>query len=182
MTSLSPLKNTSLHYTSLPIKLLTSTADRQLHQMIHKRLQANIVGKDRLCRLAHTTIALCSMRCRRIELGQQETRLRTTSVTDNETRQREAVLDEILGIFFGALKQSSEVLVALLLVVSCLAPLRHCLAVEDEDVEESIEQQDGLVLDRRGVEEDGLAAFVVEAVTVEGGLDHDEGVADILVV
>jgi hypothetical protein len=43
-------------------------------------------------------------------------------------------------VFFGLLEQLLEVLVAFLVLVTSLAPLCHSLAVEDQDVEESIEK------------------------------------------
>ena len=168
--------------TTFAALLLTSAANSQLHQMIHECLQTNVIREDGLRRLAHTTVALCRMRCRWVELAEQETRLRASSIANNETRQREAVLDEILGVLLRRLKQSRKVLVAFLVLVSCLAPLGHRLAVKDEDVEEGVEKQDGLILDRGRVKEDGLATLVVEAVAIERGLNHNERVTNILVV
>lgn len=72
-----------------------------------------------------------------------------------------------------------EVLVPLLLVVASLAPLRDRLAVEDEYVEESIEEEDRVGSDRDRVEEDGFGRSL-EAVRHERGLDHDERVVDVL--
>jgi len=76
---------------------LAISAHGQFHQVIHERLQTNIVGEDGLCRLTDTAVRARRVRCRRIELGEQETGLRTAGVTDDETGQREAVLDEFLG-------------------------------------------------------------------------------------
>ena len=119
---------------------------------------------------------------RRVQLGEQETRLRATGVANDESGQREAVLDEVLGIGLGRTEQLGKVLVALLILVPGLAPFRHGLAVEDQDVEEGVEKEDGLGLDRGRVEENRLAALVIEAVAVERRLNHNERVADILVV
>lgn len=150
--------------------------------MVHERLQTDIIREDSLRRLAHTAVALRCVRCRGVKLAEQETGLRASGVANNETRQREAVLDKVLCVLLRGLEKRCEVLVAFLLVVARLAPFSHCLAVEDEDVEEGVEKEDSLVLNGGGVEEDGLAAFVVEAVAVERGLDHDERVADVFVV
>jgi hypothetical protein len=54
--------------------------------------------------------------------------------------------------------------------------------MEDKNVEEGVKQQNRLGLDRTGVEQYRLTAFVIEAVAVQCWLNHDEGVADILVV
>lgn len=75
----------------------SSAAHSELHQVVHERLQTDIIGEDGLCSLLHTTIA-CRARVRRrgVELGEQETGLRTAGVADDETGQWEAVLDEFL--------------------------------------------------------------------------------------
>ena len=77
---------------------LTRPTNGKLHQMIHKRLQTNIIRENRLRALTHTTIPTRTTRMRRrwIELGEQETGLRSASVADNETGKRETVLDEVL--------------------------------------------------------------------------------------
>jgi hypothetical protein len=78
--------------------LSTSSANSKLHQMIHECLKTDVVREDRLCALAYSTVPTSTARVGggRIELRQQETSLRTTGVTDNETGKREAVLDEFL--------------------------------------------------------------------------------------
>lgn len=68
--------------------------------MLHKCLQRHIVCEDGLRALCPDTAVRASARgmCgRRVELGEQETRLGTAMVTDNEAGQREAVGDEILN-------------------------------------------------------------------------------------
>jgi len=65
--------------------------------VVHERLQTDVVGEDGLRRLTDTAVRARRVRCRRVELGKQETGLRTASVTDDETGQREAVLNEFLG-------------------------------------------------------------------------------------
>jgi hypothetical protein len=64
--------------------------------MIHKRLQTDIVRKDRLCSLAHTTVATSGVGRGRVEFGEEETGLGSASVADDEARKREAVLDQFL--------------------------------------------------------------------------------------
>lgn len=150
--------------------------------MIHERLQTDIVREDSLRGLANATVALCSVGGGGVQLAEQEASLGAAGVADDEAGKGEAVLDEVLCVLLGGLEEGCEVLVAFLVLVASFAPLGHCFAVEDEDMEEGVEEEDGLVLDRGRVEEHGLAAFVVEAVAVERGLDHDERVADVLVV
>ena len=146
---------------------LTSPTNSQLHKMIHKRLQANIIRENSLRRLTDPAIALARMRRTGVQLTQQETCLTTPGITHDKPGEREAVLDEVLGVFLGRLKQRREVLIAFLVLVACFAPLCHGFAVEDEDVEEGVEEEVGFLLDRGRVEEHRLAAFVVEALAVD---------------
>ena len=135
-------------------------------------------------RLRHTAISAGTRRMRRarVKFTQQETRLTATGITHNETGEREPVLDKLSRILLGLVEQGAEVLVALLLLIPCFTPLGDCFPVEDENVEECVEEKDVLGLDGGGVEQDWGGGFLVEGVAVEGGLDHDEGVADVFVV
>ena len=65
---------------------LTRATNSKLHQMIHERLQAHVVGEDRLRRLRHPAVPArrTRVRGRRVELGEQETRLGAASVADDE--------------------------------------------------------------------------------------------------
>lgn len=63
------------------------SADGQLHQMLHKRLQTDIVGEDCLRVLAHTTVCAAGrVRGRRVKLREQETCLGTARITDDKSR------------------------------------------------------------------------------------------------
>ena len=71
-----------------------------LHQMIHKGLQRHVVREDGLrCLGTDAAIGTRSVRRRRVQLGQQETGLRTTGVTNNEPGQRETVRNEVLSTY-----------------------------------------------------------------------------------
>ena len=67
--------------------------------MLHERLQGHIVCEDGLRALCPDTAVrpgarrMCS---RRVQLGQQETRLRASVIADDETGEREAVGNEVL--------------------------------------------------------------------------------------
>jgi hypothetical protein len=65
--------------------------------VVHKGLQADIVGENRLGSLRDATVAAGSVRRAGVEFGEQESSLRTTGVANNEAGKREAVLDEVLG-------------------------------------------------------------------------------------
>ena len=75
---------------------LPRPAHGELHQMIHKCLKAHVVGEDGLSGLADTAVTRCRMRCRGIEFRKEESCLRTTGVTVDETREGEAILQQVL--------------------------------------------------------------------------------------
>lgn len=134
-----------------------------LHQVVHECLQRDVISEDGLRR--HTTTISARGVCgRRIQLRQQETGLRATGVTDDEPGQRETVGNEFLGkllagerrpacirtrleqsypsILFGLLQERLQILVPLLVLIAGLAPFGNRLAVENKDVEESVEKED----------------------------------------
>jgi hypothetical protein len=174
--------------------------------MLHEHLQAHIVRKDRLPSIRtwrRPVHRVRHVRRGRVELRQQEPRLASTLVADDVPGYREAVNEEVLNngtvsyrerrekkskgmtadlcVCDGGFQQLFEVLVSFLFLVALLSPLRNELAVEDEDVEEGVEQQHDIVLDGDAVEQNRLRGYV-ECVRHERGLDHDEGVIDILLV
>ena len=55
-------------------------------------------------------------------------------------------------IFLWLLEECRKVFVAFLVLVTCLPPLGDCLAMEDQDVEESIQEENVCGLDGRRVE------------------------------
>ena len=79
------------------ISILVDSVVDLLHQMIHERLQGHVHRKDSLCRL-RTHATKCTGRVSRgwIQLGQEEPSLRPSSITYNESREREPVRDQIL--------------------------------------------------------------------------------------
>jgi hypothetical protein len=64
--------------------------------MIHERLQADIIRENRLSSLTDAAIAGTRVGGGRVEFGEQETGLGAAGVADDETREGEAVLDEVL--------------------------------------------------------------------------------------
>lgn len=125
--------------------------------MVHKGLQRHIVCEDSLSTLC-TNAPICTgrVRGRGVELGEQEARLRTPGIANNESWQWETICNEILDqklveeykiywktysrILLGLLQQSCEIFISLLLVIACFSPFRDSLAVEDEDVEECVKK------------------------------------------
>lgn len=77
-----------------------------LHQVIHECLQRDVISEDGL-RGHTTTVSAGSVRGRRVQLGQQETGLRATGVTDNKPGQRETVGNEFLGLMLADERRSA---------------------------------------------------------------------------
>ena len=72
--------------------------------------------------------------------AETDRRMSATRWTKTQTEEQKNEENETnLGVRHGVLEELLEILVALLLLVACLAPLRDGLAVEDEDVEEGVE-------------------------------------------
>jgi len=152
--------------------------------VLHEGLQANIISEDGLCSLSHTTVSTRGgVRRRRVKLGKQETRLRATGIAHDVPRKREAILYQVLKqmlvtmkvdplmweliathpcITLGLVKQELEVFVTFLFVVLCFAPFCYRFAMEDEDVEEGVKEQDVLRLDGSRIKQDRLRNFLVE--------------------
>jgi hypothetical protein len=101
---------------------------------------------------------------------------RVLSVREEERRKAEGGTN--LCVFLRRRQQLRQVLVPLLLVVPSLPPLRDRVTVEDEDVEEGVEEEDAVGLDRDRVEKDGFGGSF-EGVGHERRLNHDERVVDV---
>lgn len=116
--------------------------------MIHERLQRDIISEDSLRRYA-STVTSCRMCSRGVQLGQEETRLRSAGVTDDETRQWEAVSDQFLfmqlasasyyncsgwtnpSVLLRLLQESLQVFITFLFLIACFPPFCNGLSVED---------------------------------------------------
>lgn len=138
----------------------------------------------------------------RVELGEKEAGLRAALIGRDIARDRVAIRQQVLyhHLEVSSVEEPSEcregtnlsvgdrrseklgeVLVPFLILVPGLAPLGDRLTVENEDVEEGVEEEDNVGLDRDRIEQDGLGRRV-ERVGHQGGLDHDERIVDVLSV
>lgn len=116
--------------------------------MVHERLQRDIISEDSLRRHA-STVTSCRMCSRGVQLGQEETRLRSAGVTNDETRQWETISDQFLfmelacasyyncsrwtnpSIFLRLLQESLQVFITFLILIACFPPFRNGLSMED---------------------------------------------------
>lgn len=123
--------------------------------MLHKHLQAHVVGENRLSRtrtLRRTIHRRRHVRRRRIQLGQQETRLTSPLITHDIPWDRESVREEVLCVCDGRFEEFLEIFIAFLVLVAGFAPLGDSFAVEDEDVEERVEEENDVRFDRDTVQ------------------------------
>jgi hypothetical protein len=68
-----------------------------LHQVVHEGLQRYVVCENCLSSGgSYTTIWASGVCSRWVELGQEESSLRTTGIANNKSRKRKAVSEEIL--------------------------------------------------------------------------------------
>jgi hypothetical protein len=67
--------------------------------MVHESLEGHVVCEDCLSsRGSYTTVRASRVCGRWVKLGQQESSLRTTRITNDESRERETISDEILEV------------------------------------------------------------------------------------
>jgi hypothetical protein len=66
--------------------------------VVHKSLQADIVGENRLSSLRDATVAAGSVRRAGVEFGEQEASLGSASIANDEAGKREAVLNKVLQL------------------------------------------------------------------------------------
>ena len=109
--------------------------------MVHEDLQRDVVREEEVGRRA---LVLRVVRDRRVELREQEARLRAILVALDVHRHREALGEEDGRVLLWRGEQLPEVLVLGVLVVALLPPGGDRLAVEDDDldIEDEIELQE----------------------------------------
>jgi hypothetical protein len=81
-------------------------------------------------------------------------------------------LYEHFSVFLGSVEQLGEVSVVWLILIAFFAPGGDGLAVEDEDVEICVEEENCVGLDARAVEEDGIGFFLVDFLDTQSALLH----------
>jgi len=128
--------------------------DSQTLEAFHEYLQIDIVRENGGTLTTRATIVHPGrqMRRGRVKFGQEETSLAPALIANDVSRQREAIDQEFLSVRDWCFEQLLEVLVAFLLLVARLSPLRDGFAVEDEYVKEGIEKEDHVSLDRNAVQ------------------------------
>lgn len=162
--------------------ILTSCCSHcQTLEVLHEYLETDVVGEDCLAWCCGTIAASAGVCGTWVELGEQETCLRASLVTDDVSWDRETVLEQLLSIDNGCLQQLLEVGIVFLFLVVCLTPLRNGLSVEDKDVEEGVKKEDDVGADGDRVEQNWMRVLV-KCVAHQCWLDHDERVVDISLV
>lgn len=86
-----------------------------------------------------------------------------------------------MSVSDGRFEELFEVFVTFLVLIACFAPLCDGFAMENEDMEEGVEEEDDIWFDRDAVKQNGLRRDV-KGVGHEGWLYHDQGVVDVFLV
>lgn len=138
--------------------------------MLHEHVQTHILSEvvavgHRLVLLTHLT---------RVHLHLDLSLVCIVRMGDEETRHGEPLLHDVLGVFQWCLEQRFEVLIAWIIMVAGLLPLVDGVTLPDTDVEESVEKEDTVCLHLVVVEEHGLSLLVLQVITHECRLNHDE--------
>ncbi|GIX63799.1 GAF domain-containing protein [Babesia caballi] len=156
-----------------------SQVDYQLHEVVHERLEGNVVRVDHL-RVVRVVLVARLVSLRGVDLGEQEPRLAATLVAQDEFGSGEALREQVVRVVRGRLQQVLEVHVLGLVLVALLTPLVNHLPVPDDDVEEGVQHENDVLLQRTGVQQHGLRRGVLEGVLEQRGLHHEETVDDVL--
>ena len=147
--------------------------------MFHEHAQRHVIGEDGL---SSTGGIVGMVGDRGIEHGQEESGLRLELVAADVARHREAVGHDKLRIVLRGFQEVAEVHMLLLVVVAVLLPGRNGLPVEHDDVEESVQQQDGVHTDTARIQQHRGGRPRLQRVAHERGLDHDKAIGDTLAV
>ena len=120
----------------------------------------------------------CELCDARVELREEEARLRAVLVALDVHGHREALLQQHRRVLLGRVEQLAEVLVLGVLVVALLAPRGDRLAVEDDDLEEGVEEEDAVGRDGGHVEQHGTGGPLNEYASSVGWIMMSELVHD----
>mmetsp|Transcript_65222 Transcript_65222/g.173901 ORF Transcript_65222/g.173901 Transcript_65222/m.173901 type:complete len:266 (-) Transcript_65222:1751-2548(-) len=155
----------------------------QLDEMLHEHLQRDVVGDDhgRVGAAAGAeTLAGGVVRRRGVHLGGQEPCLGAARVGLDVSGDGEPVGKDLLRVLGWCLEQHLEVGVLLLLLVARVVPGLYHLPAPDHNVEERVQQQDDIRLERGSVQQHRLRRALIEGVLQQGRLDHHKRVHGVL--
>jgi len=139
--------------------------------MFHENLKGNVIREDRGATFS-AVIEHIIVRLGRVHFRQEESCLGATGLRDDVTGHRESGLKNLLGVIDGSLEQLGEVFILGLVLVVEFLPSGDGLPVIDDNVKESVHQQDPVRLQRRSIEQDWLRRSV-KGVRIENRLNHD---------
>jgi hypothetical protein len=113
--------------------------------MLHEHSQTHIISEYSLP--TRTIISIVGDTW--VQLGNDEAGLTLVLITYDVSRNWEALLHDALCICLRGDEQVREVLVVLVILVLLLSPHGNLLTVEDNHMEESIKQQNGIRIDTK---------------------------------
>ena len=94
-------------------------------------------------------------------------------------RHREPSLQDLLCIVQGRLQEVLKVFLLGHVLVACFPPLGYGLTKINDNLEESVHERNSVSKNAAAVQEHRLWG-PVEGVGIQDGLDHDEGLGEIL--
>lgn len=146
--------------------------------MVHEHLQANVISEDGRSRFLSPSIQVIVC-LRRIHFGQKKSSLAATVLCVDVPWHREPRLQDLLCIIQGRLQEMLEVFILGHVLVACLPPLGYGLTKINDNLEEGVHEQNSVSKNAAAVQEHGLWG-AVERVGIQDGLDHDEGLGEVL--
>mmetsp|Transcript_49388 Transcript_49388/g.141293 ORF Transcript_49388/g.141293 Transcript_49388/m.141293 type:complete len:410 (-) Transcript_49388:1172-2401(-) len=155
----------------------------QPDEVLHEDLERDVVGDNdgRVLATARSEALACGVvRCRRVHLRGNEAGLGASGVGLDVSGHWEAVAEDLLGVLRRCLQQRLEVRILLFFLVAGVVPGLDHLPPPDDDVEESVQQQDHVRLQRRSVKQDRLWRALVERILQQSWLDHDQRIHGVL--
>lgn len=66
-----------------------------------------------------------------------------------------------LSILNGLVKKDFKVFIVRVVMIACILPLHNCLALPNDDIEEGIEKENDVVLERINIKKDRVCLFSI---------------------
>lgn len=111
--------------------------------MVHEHLQANVISEDGRSRFLSPSIQVIVC-LRWIHFGQKKSSLATPVLCVDVPRHREPRLQDLLCIVQGRLQEVLEVFILGHVLVACLPPLGYGLTKINDNLEESVHEQNSV--------------------------------------
>lgn len=146
--------------------------------MVHEHPRANIISEDGCsCFLSPSIQVIVCLRW--IHFGQKKSSLAVPVLHVNASRHLQPRLQDLLCVVQGRLQEVLKVFLLGHVLVACFPPLGYGLTKINDNLEESVHERNSVSKNAAAVQEHRLWG-PVEGVGIQDGLDHDEGLGEIL--